>query len=119
MSLKAHTDDSDLTVNVFLGIPGFEGSELLLLDPAPEDVQTGTPRLDDTYKGSMVSYQHHAIGTALLHPGDRWHAVQPLRAGSRWNLIVMTMRNDRDWKRTFYDEMTAQLQEKAEILSGT
>jgi hypothetical protein len=31
----------------------------------------------------------------------------------------MTMRNDRDWKRTFYDEMTAQLQEKAEILSGT
>ncbi|CAL1150123.1 unnamed protein product [Cladocopium goreaui] len=115
LSLKAHTDDSDLTVNVFLGIPGFEGSELLLLDPAPEDVQTGTPRLDDTYKGSMVSYQHHAIGTALLHPGDRWHAVQPLRAGSRWNLIVMTMRNDKDWKRTFYDEMTAQEPRDAEM----
>ena len=38
-------------------------------------------------QGSMVSYQHHAIGTALLHPGDRWHAVQPLRAGSRWMLL--------------------------------
>ena len=31
----------------------------------------------------------------------------------------MTMRNDKDWKRTFYDEMTMQLKEKAEILSGT
>eukprot|EP00434_Breviolum_minutum_P016928 symbB.v1.2.014934.t1/scaffold1103.1/size137753/10 len=116
-SLKAHTDDSDLTVNVFLGIPGFEGAELLLLDPTPEDVQTGTPRLGDLYKGSITEYQHHAVGTAVLHPGDRWHAVQQLKSGSRWNLIIMAMRNDKEWKRTFYDEMTAQLQEKAQILT--
>ena len=29
----------------------------------------------------------------------------------------MAMRNDKEWKRTFYDEMTAQLQEKAQILT--
>ncbi|CAE7250299.1 unnamed protein product [Symbiodinium natans] len=35
--LKAHTDDSDLTINVFLGSPtGYEGAELLLLSPTPE-----------------------------------------------------------------------------------
>ena len=62
-----------------------------------------------------MEYQHRAVGTAVLHPGDRWHAVQRLTAGSRWNLIVMAMRNDKEWKRSFYEETRLQLQEKARL----
>ncbi len=39
-----------------------------------------------TGQGSITEYQHHAVGTAVLHPGDRWHAVQQLKSGSRWKL---------------------------------
>ncbi|CAK9105181.1 unnamed protein product [Durusdinium trenchii] len=58
LSLKAHTDDSDLTVNVFLGIPGFEGAELLLLEPTPEDVAAGTPRLEPGVYKAKTSDAH-------------------------------------------------------------
>lgn len=119
--LKAHTDDSDLTINVFLGSPaGYEGAELLLLSPAPEDTACGTPRLEPgIYKGSSLSYRHEEVGTALLHPGDRWHAVEKLQSGSRWNLLIMALRNDAAWKRTFYEEEARHLSAKAESLAQT
>lgn len=37
-------------------------------------------------QGGITEYHHRAVGTAVLHPGDRWHAVQPLKSGSRWTL---------------------------------
>ncbi|CAJ1362397.1 unnamed protein product [Effrenium voratum] len=119
VSLKAHTDDSDLTVNVFLGHPGFSGSELMLLEPSDRDVACGTPRWKDpTYEGRSVAFRHETVGTAVLHPGDRWHAVEPLTSGSRWNLIIMAMRNDKEWKRTFYEETASHLAEKASWLAA-
>ena len=57
MSLQSHPRHQSKPRR-FLGIPGFEGSELLLLDPTEEDVQAGTPRLDDTYKAKD---EHHLI----------------------------------------------------------
>ena len=76
---------------------------------------SGPRSLSASHQGSIWEYQHRAVGTAVLHPGDRWHAVQRLKAGSRWNLIVMAMRNDKEWKRSFYEETRLQLQEKARL----
>lgn len=113
-SLKPHTDDSDLTVNVFLGSPGkpHEGAELLLLAPTEEDTRCGTPRMD-RFAGTSRSYVHDEVGRAVFHPGDRWHAVQPLLSGCRWNLLTWALRDDKDWKRSFYAEMEEHLQRKA------
>lgn len=71
------------------------------------------------YKGSSLSYRHEEVGTALLHPGDRWHAVEKLQSGSRWNLLIMALRNDAAWKRTFYEEEARHLSAKAESLAQT
>lgn len=114
-ALKAHTDDSDVTLNVLLGGNGGEphaGSELLLLDPTPEDTRCGTPRLSG-FQGKSFQYRHESIGRAVVHPGDRWHAVEPLTGGSRWNLITWALRDDSSWKSTFYHEMESQLLKKA------
>lgn len=113
-SLKPHTDDSDITLNVFLGSGDapHEGAELLLLAPTEEDTRCGTPRLD-SFAGTSRSYVHTEVGRAVLHPGDRWHAVQPLRSGCRWNLLTWAMRFDCAWKGTFYQEMEEHLRQKA------
>jgi len=115
-ALKPHTDDSDLTVNVFLGSSGapHEGAELLLLAPTEEDTRCGTPRLD-RFAGASRRYRHEEVGRAVLHPGDRWHAVQPLQSGCRWNFLMWALRDDRDWKSTFYSEMEEHLREKAAL----
>ena len=49
-----------------------------------------------TGQGSITEYQHHAVGTAVLHPGDRWHAVQQLKSGSRWKLGMFFFARFRD-----------------------
>jgi len=111
--LKPHTDDSDITFNVFLGAEcTHTGCELLLLAPTEEDTKCGTPRLD-TFAGAKSLYKHEEVGRAVIHPGDRWHAVQPLTSGCRWNLLMWTLRNDRAWKSTFFQDMDAHLEQKA------
>ncbi|CAK0810982.1 unnamed protein product [Prorocentrum cordatum] len=108
--LRVHTDDSDLTVNVLLGHgPGgaHSGAELVLLAPTEEDTRCGSPRLDGSYRGKTYTYRHAEVGRAVVHSGERWHAVRPLRAGARSNLIIWAMRNDCDWKKGFYPRWTA------------
>ncbi|CAE8583803.1 unnamed protein product [Polarella glacialis] len=117
-ALKAHTDDSDVTVNVFLGTGSgsvtHTGAELLLLDPTEEDTRCGTPRLNGSYKGRSFRYNHEEVGRAVIHRGSRWHAVLPLESGCRWNLVTWALRADSEWKRSFYTEMDQQLLEKAQ-----
>lgn len=116
-SLKVHTDNSDMTINTFLGGDNGEidhvGADLLLLTPTDEDTRCGTPRLDREYQGSTFKYRHNQIGRAVIHPGDKWHAVDSLQHGSRWNLLHKAMRDDADWKRTFYQETDEYLSKKA------
>mmetsp|Transcript_3052 Transcript_3052/g.10376 ORF Transcript_3052/g.10376 Transcript_3052/m.10376 type:complete len:150 (-) Transcript_3052:856-1305(-) len=61
--LKPHTDDSDLTVNIFLGAGAgrsvHEGADLLLLSPTDEDTRCGTPRHNaHDYQGGSARYTH-------------------------------------------------------------
>lgn len=117
VALKPHTDDSDLTVNIFLGAgtgkTSHRGADLLLLAPTEEDTRCGTPRLDAGYTGTSSRYTHNEVGRGILHPGERWHAVEPLHTGSRWNLLVWALRDDREWKSTFFADMERHLLQKA------
>jgi len=117
-SLKPHTDDSDVTFNIFLGNESgsqHRGAELLLLAPADKDIACGTPRLHAEYAGKMYEYTHTEVGRMVCHPGDRWHAVKKLDSGSRWNLLTWALRNDAKWKATFFTEMDRHLSQKAKL----
>lgn len=113
----AHTDDSDVTINIYLGTTTekHEGAELLILAPTAEDTRCGTPRLGPgEYAGTSYLYHHTDVGRAVIWDGEVWHLVQPIRKGCRWNLLTWAMRNDAQWKESFYPEMHQYLKAKAE-----
>mmetsp|Transcript_14347 Transcript_14347/g.28651 ORF Transcript_14347/g.28651 Transcript_14347/m.28651 type:complete len:515 (-) Transcript_14347:134-1678(-) len=80
--LVAHTDDSEVTLNLCLS-DDFEGGELNFW---------GERGLQDVGK-YMTSYTPEA-GRAILHPGRLMHSVSEVTAGERHVLIVWA----RSWK---------------------
>ena len=62
-----HVDDSTVTVNFTLG-GAFAGSEL-------------------TFAGGDRLVVPQRPGLAVVHPGDLPHAVEPITAGERFNLV--------------------------------
>jgi hypothetical protein len=72
--LVAHTDDSELTLNVCLGRE-FEGGQVLF-----SGVRGGARREPDAYSPR--------IGWALMHIGREFHEVSPVTSGQRFSLIV-------------------------------
>ena len=82
--LDRHMDASDVTLNVCLGEAGFEGAELYL-DSVRDEPDSGEP-------GAVASDARvnvtHTIGTGIMHVGQLWHGVHPLKAGVRQNLVA-------------------------------
>ena len=72
--LVAHTDDSELTLNVCLGRE-FQGGQVLLTG-----VRGCARREPDVYTPRR--------GWALLHIGRQFHEVSPVTSGQRFSLIV-------------------------------
>lgn len=69
-SLKAHYDQSDVTLNVCLGTV-FDGGELVF-----------------DGKGRERIVIEHKVGQAIVHLGSRVHRAKPVTAGNRTNLIL-------------------------------
>jgi hypothetical protein len=91
-----HTDDSDVTLNVAFGSSsGWTGSALVYIESS--DGRPGTPNL-----ATSATHRHsHSLGTAVLHGEGAYHYVEPLIAGERLSLLVLAMRDDAEWKRTY------------------
>ncbi len=69
-SLARHRDSSDVTLNLCLGDPGFEGGDLWF------------------FKGRQRERVEHDIGRAILHRGSLEHRATPTTIGVRHNLIL-------------------------------
>lgn len=81
LSLGFHVDDSEVTLNVCLGL-SFEGAEVYFRGERC-DAHREDPAND------AESWQWApSPGMAILHAGAHRHGVHPLRAGRRVNLIV-------------------------------
>lgn len=81
--LVSHTDDSELTFNLCLGEKGFDGGDLVF----------------DGLRGEPEQYKRHGtyspqIGKAILHAGKHLHAVNEVKSGNRYVLIIWS----RSWK---------------------
>lgn len=81
--LVAHTDDSEVTLNVGMGNEDFEGGELMFWD------LRGTQN-----EGRYVGEFHPKMGYALLHSGRHLHEVKQVTKGDRYAYIIWA----RSWK---------------------
>lgn len=94
---RPHVDDSDVTVNVAIGSAGgWSGSDLVYIESSPD--RPGTPDAGC----SQCARHTHVVGTAVLHGEGAYQYVEPLRSGERLSLVVLAMRDDAPWKRTYY-----------------
>eukprot|EP00392_Amoebophrya_sp_AT5.2_P010961 g11034.t1 len=75
--LDMHTDDSDVTVNVALGIGQFEGSEVRFCG------KMGSPE----HRKNQCVYKNRK-GTAIMHLGRHRHGAMEITEGERMNLIL-------------------------------
>lgn len=101
---RCHQDDSDLTLAVCLGAAaGWRGADLTYVLDQPG--RPGTPDLDAP-ECATVRHEHQ-IGVGVLHGGGVYHMVSPLQSGERFSLVVLAMRDDATWKRTFYSDAHA------------
>lgn len=75
--LRPHTDDSEVTLNVSLGLSGMVGGELVLRG-----------RRNSTSEGSAEAVIAVRAGRAIVHAGQHLHEVRPVTAGERYALIL-------------------------------
>lgn len=99
LKLKLHVDDSRLTVNLCLGCPGFNGSELYFTGsqkvrfPPVAALQRRLPAGSEVSEARAVCVP----GRALLHLGCHPHRTVPIKGGSRINWVLwMHEEGDRD-----------------------
>ena len=78
VALAEHADTSNVTLNVCLGVDGFDGGALAF----------GGVRFTPSSRAPLADEVAHARGVALLHLGGHFHAARELTAGERVNLIV-------------------------------
>lgn len=76
VALDAHTDDSEITLNINLG-RAFTGGELVFRHLRSDEAE-----------GSAQTVLRPVPGTAILHRGQHLHEVTPVTAGERYALIV-------------------------------
>jgi len=81
-NLVSHTDDSEVTLNINLGEPGFVGGELNFYNLRGEE------------EGIFLGSYKPKIGYALIHSGRHLHQVTPLKEGKRFSFIIWA----RSWK---------------------
>ena len=113
-SLRCHTDDSDLTINVCIGREGWRGGALYFCPrPRPPSRPCTPDPAEEERLGALARYAH-GVGRAVIHDGAVYHGAEPLEAGARWNLICWCMRDDAPWKREMYASLETYLREKSE-----
>lgn len=76
-NLSIHVDDSELTINVCLGVEGFKGGQVFF---------RGHRDKPATYN-DYGEYEN-VIGRAIIHDGRHMHGACNLIAGERYNLII-------------------------------
>jgi hypothetical protein len=86
--LVAHTDDSEVTLNVCLGRVGFGGGLLSFSG------LRGTPRATGAAAQVVTDEYEPQPGRAVLHAGRHFHSVSPVTSGSRYALVLWA----RSWK---------------------
>jgi predicted 2-oxoglutarate/Fe(II)-dependent dioxygenase YbiX len=75
-ALRTHTDDSEVTLNINLGLE-FEGGDLIFSG------QRGT-----TSENKENIQVKPVMGSAILHIGQHLHSVLPVTSGKRYSLIL-------------------------------
>jgi hypothetical protein len=88
-SLDTHMDDSHWTINLCLAVShDLQGSELVF-DPDNVTCASLSPTLPSTTNcNNSPRYPHRKAGRGIIHRGAMRHHVEPLRCGSRENIIV-------------------------------
>jgi hypothetical protein len=77
LDLSVHVDDSELTLNICLGVEGFTGGEVFF---------RGHRDKPTTY--SDYGEYSNVVGRAILHDGLHMHGACELKSGERYNLII-------------------------------
>mmetsp|Transcript_854 Transcript_854/g.1822 ORF Transcript_854/g.1822 Transcript_854/m.1822 type:complete len:526 (+) Transcript_854:45-1622(+) len=94
LGLDMHTDDSDVTVNICLGLQ-FEGAGLQFCG------LMGAP----AHRKHSYTY-HHVKGRAVFHLGRQRHGADDITSGERLNLILWnhssTYRQSKEYKKPLY-----------------
>eukprot|EP00594_Rhizosolenia_setigera_P010227 CAMPEP_0178967752 /NCGR_PEP_ID=MMETSP0789-20121207/17803_1 /TAXON_ID=3005 /ORGANISM="Rhizosolenia setigera, Strain CCMP 1694" /LENGTH=456 /DNA_ID=CAMNT_0020653465 /DNA_START=60 /DNA_END=1430 /DNA_ORIENTATION=- len=100
--LNEHTDASLYTMNVNLNLPEeyFEGSAVYFRNGIEEK---------NNATGKMYYADKFTTGTALFHRGLISHAAEPIKKGTRQNLVVWLMGKDGYVRAVPYDESKDQL----------
>jgi hypothetical protein len=80
-ALDLHVDESDVTLNVCLGME-FTGGELYFGGVRCRVCQESLPMTGEEFEIA------HAPGRAILHRGKHRHAAKPITSGERSNLIL-------------------------------
>lgn len=75
--LDVHVDDSELTINLCLGVAGFTGGNVFFKGHIEKP----------TTQNNYGEYEH-VVGRGILHDGKQMHGALPLLSGERYNLIV-------------------------------
>ena len=88
-ALRLHVDDALVTVNVCLGMPGFEGSEVMFTGWQP----LALAKLAHLQRRRAVSAEVEVAvtprpGYALIHFGKHPHRTVPIRGGVRLNWVL-------------------------------
>jgi hypothetical protein len=76
-NLSIHVDDSELTINLCLGVEGFTGGEVFF---------RGHRDKPTTYN-DYGEYEN-VVGRAIVHDGRHMHGACTLKSGERYNLII-------------------------------
>ena len=106
---RIHVDNADLTLAVCLGGPRatWAGSDLCYFEAAAD----GGPRPctpDPEDPAESVLRHVHAPGVGVVHHGEAYHFVEPLRDGERCTLVVQAMFSDEPrsaWKERFLEQL--------------
>eukprot|EP00928_Gymnodinium_smaydae_P035532 TRINITY_DN24995_c0_g1_i2.p1 TRINITY_DN24995_c0_g1~~TRINITY_DN24995_c0_g1_i2.p1 ORF type:complete len:301 (-),score=56.54 TRINITY_DN24995_c0_g1_i2:75-956(-) len=113
---RCHVDDSDVTLAICLGESSgcWKGADLVYVAPdeGPDGEPLPRPGTPDLAHPSTRQILHaHELGTGVLHAGEAYHMVTPLREGERFSLVLFGMSDDAEYKRTFYRELFQESQD--------
>jgi hypothetical protein len=97
LGLDMHTDDSEITMNVCLGKPGFQGAGLVFCGGLGESNHR-------IFKHKYV----HKVGKCVMHRGRQRHGADDITSGERVNLVMwsrsLAYRRFRERNQPNYDQ---------------